>query len=39
MGSYFGAYPVHSGLWESALDTKHSLISRLAIVHLGEFCY
>ncbi|TIC15775.1 hypothetical protein E3Q10_01459 [Wallemia mellicola] len=34
MGSYFGALPVHGALWDSAEDTKHSLISRLSIIHL-----
>lgn len=34
MGSYFGQLPVHHGLWESALETKHSLMSRLSIIHL-----
>lgn len=37
MGSYFGALPVHGALWDSAEDTKHSLISRLSIIHLGKF--
>ncbi|PWN53194.1 DUF455-domain-containing protein [Violaceomyces palustris] len=34
MGSYFGALPVHHGLWESAKDTRHSLTARLSIIHL-----
>lgn len=34
MGSYFGQLPVHHGLWESALETKDSLMSRLSIIHL-----
>lgn len=34
MGSYFGALPVHHGLWESARETAHSLVSRLCIIHL-----
>lgn len=34
MGSYFGALPVHHGLWDSAMDTAHSLTARLAIIHL-----
>lgn len=25
---------VHAGLWDSALETSHSLLSRLAIIHL-----
>ncbi|TKY89556.1 hypothetical protein EX895_001341 [Sporisorium graminicola] len=34
MGSYFGALPVHHGLWESAMETAHSLTARLSIIHL-----
>lgn len=34
MGSYFGALPVHKGLWDSATDTNASLLSRLSIIHL-----
>ena len=34
MGSYFGALPVHNGLWESATVTKDNFLSRLAIVHM-----
>lgn len=34
LGSYFGALPVHNGLWESATTTSHDLLSRLAIVHM-----
>ncbi|KAJ9111425.1 hypothetical protein QFC19_001194 [Naganishia cerealis] len=34
LGSYFGAHSVHAGLWDSALETSHSLLSRLAIIHL-----
>ncbi|EIN06535.1 DUF455-domain-containing protein [Punctularia strigosozonata HHB-11173 SS5] len=30
----YGSLPVHAGLWESALVTKDSLRSRLAIIHL-----
>ncbi|GAA5968217.1 hypothetical protein JCM11641_003775 [Rhodosporidiobolus odoratus] len=30
----YGSLPVHSGLWESALQTSHSLFSRLAIIAL-----
>ncbi|KAI8905228.1 hypothetical protein EDD86DRAFT_258373 [Gorgonomyces haynaldii] len=32
--SYFGALEVHHGLWDSAQETKHSLLARLAIVHM-----
>lgn len=34
MGSYFGALPVHHGLWDSAMETAHSLTARLSIIHL-----
>jgi len=32
--SSYGALPVHDGLWQSASDTKDSLLSRLAVVHM-----
>lgn len=34
MGSWYGEFAVHNGLWESALETSQSLFSRLAIIHL-----
>ncbi|XP_051558799.1 uncharacterized protein HI_0077 isoform X2 [Myxocyprinus asiaticus] len=34
LGSSFGALPVHNGLWQSATDTAHNLLARLAIVHM-----
>uniref|UniRef100_A0A4W3JRY7 Si:ch73-314g15.3 n=1 Tax=Callorhinchus milii TaxID=7868 RepID=A0A4W3JRY7_CALMI len=34
LGSYFGALPVHNGLWQSASDTASDLLARLAIVHM-----
>ncbi|KAF6027537.1 hypothetical protein EB796_014152 [Bugula neritina] len=34
LGSHFGALPVHNGLWESAETTNHSLLARLAVVHM-----
>ncbi len=34
LGSYFGSHPVHHGLWDSALETMHSLPARLSIIHL-----
>ncbi|KAM4747842.1 uncharacterized protein HI_0077-like isoform 2-T3 [Rhinophrynus dorsalis] len=34
LGSNFGALPVHNGLWQSAADTAHDLLGRLAIVHM-----
>uniref|UniRef100_A0A4W5QAG3 Si:ch73-314g15.3 n=1 Tax=Hucho hucho TaxID=62062 RepID=A0A4W5QAG3_9TELE len=34
LDSFFGALPVHNGLWQSATDTSHNLLARLAIVHM-----
>ncbi|KAJ5966265.1 hypothetical protein N7481_012979 [Penicillium waksmanii] len=34
LGSYFGALPVHHGLWRSALETAHDLRSRISIIAL-----
>ncbi|XP_069101791.1 uncharacterized protein [Argopecten irradians] len=34
LDSHFGALTVHNGLWESAKETKDSLLARLAIVHM-----
>jgi uncharacterized ferritin-like protein (DUF455 family) len=34
MGSYFGALPVHHGLWLSATETAHDLRSRISIIAL-----
>ncbi|KZS86767.1 DUF455-domain-containing protein [Sistotremastrum niveocremeum HHB9708] len=34
LGSYYGAHPIHSALWQSAVQTSSSLRSRLAIIHL-----
>lgn len=34
MDSFYGAYPVHDALWESASLTKDSVLERLAIVHM-----
>jgi hypothetical protein len=33
MGSHYGAFPVHQGLWQSAAATAHSLPARLAVEH------
>lgn len=33
LSSSYGSYPTHSGLWQSAAHTHHSLLARLAIVH------
>ncbi|MBV1917687.1 MAG: ferritin-like domain-containing protein [Sphingomonadaceae bacterium] len=32
MGSQYGAFPAHDGLWETALRTRHDVAARLAIV-------
>ena len=32
MGSSYGALPAHDGLWDSARDTAHDALARLAIV-------
>jgi len=29
-----GALPAHEGLWQSASDTAHDLMARLAIEHM-----
>jgi uncharacterized ferritin-like protein (DUF455 family)/nitrite reductase/ring-hydroxylating ferredoxin subunit len=34
MGSYFGALPVHHGLWLSATETAHNLRARISIIAL-----
>lgn len=34
LGSYYGALPVHAGLWDSAVETRGTLLGRLAIIHL-----
>lgn len=34
LGSHFGALPVHNGLWQSAQETSHDILARLAIVHM-----
>lgn len=31
-GSHYGALPAHDGLWESASETAHDLLARLAVV-------
>ncbi|GIL89336.1 hypothetical protein Vretimale_18663 [Volvox reticuliferus] len=33
LGSHYGAFAVHDGLWESAANTAHSLPARLAVEH------
>lgn len=32
LGSHYGALPAHDGLWEAALETRHDVAGRLAIV-------
>lgn len=34
LGSHYGALPAHDGLWQSAMQTSHSLVARLAVVPL-----
>lgn len=34
MGSYFGALPVHHGLWLSAMETAYDLRARISIIAL-----
>lgn len=34
LGRDWGDLPIHDGLWQSARDTSHSLVSRLCIIHL-----
>lgn len=33
LGSFYGAFPAHDGLWDSAMDTSNSLLARLAVEH------
>lgn len=32
LGSHYGAMPAHDGLWESAYETRHDPLARLAVV-------
>jgi len=32
LDSYYGALPVHDGLWEAAFETRHDVAARLAVV-------
>lgn len=34
LGYSYGDVPAHDGLWQSAIDTRHDLLARLAIVPL-----
>lgn len=34
MGSYYGEFPCHDGLWEDAAATSDDLLARLALVHM-----
>lgn len=34
LGSHYGALPAHDGLWQSAMQTRHFLAARLAVVPL-----
>jgi uncharacterized ferritin-like protein (DUF455 family) len=31
---HYGALPGHDGLWDSAKETSHDILARLALVHL-----
>ncbi|KAI4352634.1 hypothetical protein L6164_006867 [Bauhinia variegata] len=33
LGSYYGAFPAHDGLWDSATATSKDLLARLAVEH------
>lgn len=33
LGYTYGSMPIHDGLWQSADETSHSLLARLAVVH------
>ncbi len=32
LGTQYGALPAHDGLWEAALETRHDVAARLAVV-------
>eukprot|EP01112_Ceratiomyxa_fruticulosa_P007602 TRINITY_DN1975_c0_g1_i14.p1 TRINITY_DN1975_c0_g1~~TRINITY_DN1975_c0_g1_i14.p1 ORF type:complete len:329 (-),score=52.61 TRINITY_DN1975_c0_g1_i14:4-990(-) len=34
LGSFYGAFPSHAGLWEDAQSTSHDLLARLAIENM-----
>jgi uncharacterized ferritin-like protein (DUF455 family) len=34
LGAAYGDLPAHDGLWQAALDTRHDLLARLAVVPL-----
>ncbi len=34
LGAAYGELPAHDGLWEAAVETKHDLLARLAVVPL-----
>ncbi|XP_072969953.1 uncharacterized protein [Typha angustifolia] len=33
LGSFYGAFPAHDGLWDSAIETSNNLLARLAVEH------
>ncbi|XP_010909119.2 uncharacterized protein [Elaeis guineensis] len=33
MGSFYGAFSAHDGLWDSAIETSQNLLARLAVEH------
>lgn len=34
LGSFYGEFPAHDGLWETARDTRHDILARLAVIPL-----
>jgi uncharacterized ferritin-like protein (DUF455 family) len=32
LGSHYGALPAHGGLWDAAIETRHDVAARLAVV-------
>jgi len=34
LGSSYGAFPAHDSLWDSASETSHDILARLAVVHM-----
>lgn len=39
LGSFYGAFPAHDGLWDSAIQTSNCLLARLAVEHcVHEVC-
>ncbi|KAG0267038.1 hypothetical protein DFQ27_009184 [Actinomortierella ambigua] len=34
LGAHYGDLPVHASIWDSVLDTAHSMLARMAVVHM-----